>query len=97
MGALHIDLDESLVTIECLKKRKRGIYIQTLSPPRFISLLKKDLLNKDTKKRIWQFSRRTALRYLAKIMASADIIARKLVQKDFVTVLIFNAFRKIFH
>ena len=68
----HIDKDECVVVIESLKKRRKGIYRVIPIPKEFVCRL---FAYCDTNNEIqlWNFSRRTASRYVASVMEKADI------------------------
>jgi len=62
-----------VVIFESLKKRRKGIYRQVPLPPHLLTVLlnKTEKLNCSTQ--LWTYSRRTASRYLKRIMVNAQI------------------------
>lgn len=76
-----IDLEESIVVIESLKKRRKGVFRQVPIPPTFLKQLKEILKKRENHLKIWSFSRRTASRYVKKIMAEASIEGPKACPK----------------
>lgn len=68
-----IDFSERVVIFESLKKRKKGIYRQVPLPPYLLSelLVKTQKLNCSSK--LWSYSRRTASRYIKRIMLKASV------------------------
>jgi len=64
----NIDFAESVVVIECLKKRKRGVYRVVPLPTTFILLLKEFVKGREREECMWNFSRRTASRYIKAAM-----------------------------
>lgn len=68
----HIEVEECMVVIESLKKRRKGIYRLIPLPQDFV----KDLgqyLNQIESDYLWDFCRRTASRYVSKVMQEAKI------------------------
>jgi len=76
-----IDLIESTVILESLKKRRKGVYRQVPLPPRYITKLKVLLKERECKAKIWSFSRRTANRHIKKVMRHAKIGGSKACPK----------------
>ena len=83
-----IDIESGVVSIETLKRRKRGVIRQVPLPPDVIGDLDRafdlrgvqrdpDLANE----RIWRFSRTTAWRYVKAVMAEAGIIGTAAMPK----------------
>jgi len=68
-----IDFSDKVVIIECLKKRRKGIYRQIPLPSYLLSELQLFVQNFNPDQRIWHWSRRTASRYVKAAMASANI------------------------
>ena len=71
-----IDMEEKVITIECLKKRKKGVFRQIPIPDQLILELNKTFkLDKGNEQnnRLWYWSRRTASRRIKKIMVAANI------------------------
>jgi len=73
LRVMHFDFEEKLVIIECLKKRKKGIFRHVPLPESLLSHIKNhaQLLNHDDK--IWKWSRRTVTRRVKVIMNQAGI------------------------
>lgn len=74
-----IDRDAKMIIIECLKKRRRGVYRSVPVPAALINLLYKvhDLgrhsgQGKEPRK-LWTFSRVTAYRRIRKVMEAAEL------------------------
>ncbi|NMN03854.1 MULTISPECIES: site-specific integrase [unclassified Novosphingobium] len=79
LTANSIDRHDRMIVIECLKKRRRGIYRSIPVPAALIDLLTEvhDLRDhigqgKDAP-RLWSFSRVTAYRRIRKVMESANL------------------------
>lgn len=72
IGKQNIDKDECMVAIECLKKRKKGIFRIVPLPKDFVEALLSYGLVINTDK-FWNFSRSTASRYINKIMTEGEI------------------------
>lgn len=76
LKASNVDLNQKLITIESLKKRKRGVYRQVPISDELASELKRSLpllsqpYNEGS---IWSFSRRTASRRIKSVMKACDI------------------------
>ncbi len=70
----HLDINEFVVVIESLKKRKKGIYRAIPLPKDFIRDLAIYTQSINLESKIWQFSRRTASRYVDRAMQDANII-----------------------
>ncbi len=76
----HIDIAEQTILIECLKKRKRGIY-RTVPVPQSLLTLMNDVHRfcRDRQKiradrqKIWPWCRTTAWKHVKKTMAAANI------------------------
>lgn len=67
----QLDYEEKVVVIECLKKRKKGIYRVVPLPFTFLKKLKKYSTKKNCA--LWSFSKRSATRYINAIMIEAKI------------------------
>lgn len=79
LTANSIDRDNRMIIIECLKKRRRGVYRSVPVPAELIDLLHEvhDLRahvgqGKEAP-RLWAFSRVTAYRRIRKVMESVDL------------------------
>ncbi len=71
----HIDFSEKAVTIKSLKKRGKVHYRQILLPSKFLKELKAIL--RETRGRVWTFSRSTASRFIKIMMSEAEINGTK--------------------
>lgn len=69
----HIDFGQKLVIIESLKKRRRGVFRALPLPEIYLKTLNSYLQQKQAKKRVWEFTRRTASRYIKSVMDEAGI------------------------
>lgn len=71
----NIDLSDQVVVIESLKKRKKGMYRQVPLPSEFIVEITDHIQQNNLQPYniIWNWSRRTASRYIHKIMVDAKI------------------------
>ena len=69
-----VDLAEGVLVLECLKKRRRGIYRAVPVPPEFLQTLQSvhDLAALG-EQRLWAWSRTTAWRRVKEIMEAANI------------------------
>lgn len=70
----NIDFSDRTVIIETLKKRRKGVFRQIPLPDPFLDKLRrfsKSAIHSDSK--LWNFSRRTATRYISYIMSDAKI------------------------
>jgi integrase/recombinase XerD len=88
LNALAFDLDGRVVTIETLKRRRKGILRQVPLPAKVIRELNSVLLIRSrqrdpmlARKPLWPWSRSTAWRYVKKIMDEADVIASAAMPK----------------
>lgn len=68
----HIEAEECVVVIESLKKRKKGVFRIVPLPESFIVELS-SYINSNKGIYLWSFSRRTASRYVARVMEEASI------------------------
>ena len=73
LNAWQIDFDQGVVVIECLKKRKKGIFRTVPVPKRFLSELIIYLEENEIIGRIWPITRRTGYRYVKAVMDNANI------------------------
>lgn len=73
MKVENIDFADSMVIVESLKKRKTGVFRQIPLPPMYINELKELSLNLCNEDKMWPFSRRTASRYIKRIMECSKI------------------------
>lgn len=85
---LSIDIEGGGVTFQTLKRRKSGIVRQVPLPPGLLDELNAEfglrVAQRDPEratKRIWQFSRTTAWRYVKAVMAVADVISTAAMPK----------------
>lgn len=69
-----IDFSEKVVIFESLKKRKKGIYRQVPLPPYLLKVLLTKTKNLSDSTRLWTYSRRTASRYIKRIMTKSSVI-----------------------
>lgn len=76
----HIDYDNKAITIESLKKRKKGIYRQVPVPNSFLdelnlihNLKKRQRLKGERKKKVWEWARNTAYLKVKGVMNKANI------------------------
>ncbi|MGA2843232.1 MAG: tyrosine-type recombinase/integrase [Steroidobacteraceae bacterium] len=83
-----LDLDSGVVSLETLKRRKRGIVRQVPLPPSLLTELDRELHLCDAQHdperarvRIWRFSRTTAWRYVKAAMAAAGIVGAPAMPK----------------
>jgi len=67
------DMDEKLVSIECLKKRKRGIFRQIPLPDHILKTISNIVEGKESNEVIWKWSRRTATRRIKQAMIESKI------------------------
>lgn len=69
------DFDSGVVVVECLKKRRRGVYREIPLPPVLLEYVQQWLamamVSSDT--RIWPWSRMTAYRHIRAVMEHADL------------------------
>lgn len=77
----RIDYSDSLIVIECLKKRRRGVYRSVPVPQEMLQLLDKvhmvrkaQLKPSLAQERIWQWCRTTAWAHVKHAMLTAEII-----------------------
>jgi integrase len=75
LGAGNIDLAARIVVFESLKKRRQGVYRHVPVPQALLSRLDAEfqLAARDTKLRLWPWSRTTAWKHVKAVMAEADI------------------------
>jgi integrase/recombinase XerD len=88
LNALAFDLDEQVVTIETLKRRRKGILRQIPLPSKLMNELERVLFIRSRQRDsalaaepLWAWSRSTAWRYVKKIMAEADVVASAAMPK----------------
>ena len=76
---LSVDYSNKTIVIETLKKRKRGIYREIPIPSSLLNDLQNFIRtngkNKDS--RLWNFSLRTASRYVKEAMVKSDITGKQ--------------------
>ena len=68
-----IDFTDKVASIHCLKKRKKGTYRHIPIPEEFLEELRNYIKEKNITGGIWQYSRRTASRYIKAAMNSCNI------------------------
>ncbi len=81
LTADRIDLDEGLIILESLKKRRRGVFRSVPVPPAFLASLDaahslRDLQRAEDRGqsvRLWRWSRPTAWRHVCAVMDAAGI------------------------
>lgn len=69
------DFDSGVVVVECLKKRRRGVYREIPLPPALLGHLQEWLYENvvSSDKPIWPWSRMTAYRHIRAVMEHADL------------------------
>jgi len=77
----QIDFDQNVVVLECLKKRRKGIYRVVPLPKSFLNELKILIEFYELKMRLWTFTRRSASRYVKSAMTEGDIFGTQACAK----------------
>jgi integrase len=73
LSVSSIDISEGIVVIESLKKRRRGVYRIVPIPEGFIVLLSDYIQSRGVEQYLWNYSRRTASRYIKYLMDEVGI------------------------
>jgi len=79
--ALSFDFEDKLVVVKCLKKRDKVIYRRIPLPPDYLKSIKSFIEYSNTEQYLWHWSRRTAARYIKKLMLSCNITGTKACAK----------------
>lgn len=70
------DFDSGTVVVECLKKRKKGVFREIPLPPNLLTSIQNKIGESEisTECRIWPWSRMTAYRNICAVMKSAGVV-----------------------
>ena len=70
------DFDSGIVVIECLKKRKKGVFREIPLPPNLLASIQNKIGESEisTNGRLWSWSRMTAYRNICAVMKSAGVV-----------------------
>lgn len=69
-----IDFNERQIIIECMKKRRRGVYRCVPIPDDFVRELRSWCKDRGSGERLWSWSRMTAYRHLVAVMDAAGVV-----------------------
>ncbi|MFO1255750.1 MAG: site-specific integrase [Sphingomonadaceae bacterium] len=74
--AESVDFDSGVLVVECLKKRRKGVYREIPLPPNLLLRLQQQILDRKLlpESRIWQCSRTTAYRNICSVMEKAGVV-----------------------